>query len=79
MDKIRILLGKKSKTDALRKPDTNAIIRDNLIRLKGIRDNERGISSLQKVLLNRKIKILEETVKPKYPFLKKNSITPINR
>lgn len=70
--------GKKSTTDALRrKPDTNAIIRDDLIRLKGIRDNDGTIPQPQKVLLNRKIKILEETVKPNYPFFKKTVLPPL--
>lgn len=69
--------GKNSTTDALRrKPDTNAIIRDDLIRLKGIRDNDGTIPQPQRVLLNRKIKILEETVKPNYPFFKKKLYYP---
>lgn len=75
MLKVSSLFGKNTNTDALRtsKPNIDKVVlTDDLMQLKGIRDRVLTITPTERVLLNKKIEILEKAVKPQYlPFQRK--------
>lgn len=66
------LFGKNTNTDALRTSTPKidkGLLRDDLMKLKGIRDSVFTITPTERVLLNKKIEILEKSSKATILFL----------